>query len=319
VTIALRLEESRSDRVLEDAVIEAERLVAAAQALAIAFAELDDLSLPPLPPREIDEAELRAIAGLYLTAEMEGAGVIPGAEDLVRLARSGALRIDLGDAGPLLQNFWSERHQRVSESERQAFFAQLFGPRGGPSPTDRQVNDRFEDRMIDLCEALYKMDLQATNPSWGGVAQQARVRAAAQGMLYDLLQAAGGITLYFAQEILRTMKDSLTLLNHPAVRAAFQARTLWDVITAIDRQFRRRRRDPVMYVRRGKAGMTVLAWLADAAPFLDAGQPLLGLEHPVIGAAVEWLEVSLALSESGQPEPRYNEPVQASPWSALAG
>ena len=48
--------------------------------------------------------------------------------------------------------------------------------------------------------------------------------------------------------------------------------------------------------------MTILAWVAEAAPVLEsANQPIIGLDHPVIAAAAEWLEASLSLSE----EPAY--------------
>jgi hypothetical protein len=44
--------------------------------------------------------------------------------------------------------------------------------------------------------------------------------------------------------------------------------------------------------------MTILAWLADAAALLGDSRPLLAVDHPVIAAAVEWLELSLQLTES---------------------
>ena len=52
-------------------------------------------------PARIDQAQLRAIASLYLAAELEAAGVVPAVEHLTRLARTGALDLDLGEAAPL--------------------------------------------------------------------------------------------------------------------------------------------------------------------------------------------------------------------------
>jgi hypothetical protein len=57
--------------------------------------------------------------------------------------------------------------------------------------------------------------------------------------------------------------------------------------------------DPVSFVVRGKAGLTILSWLADAHQVINASvQPLVGLDNPVISAAVDWLQSSLAIEQS---------------------
>lgn len=302
---------------LEVALRRAESLVAAASGLALALDELGAIELPPSAGSAVDQAQLRAIATLYFAAELEGAGVIPATEALMRLARTGSLPLDLGAAAPLLQAFWQGRNERATVEERLGFFSGLFGTPGGPDHSEHPRNSDFEDRLIDLCEALYKLDEQASNASWGGIAQQARVRGTAQRLLANLLRVSSGITVFLAQEILSAIRQTLAILGHPAVKAAFGARTLWNVVDAIDRRLRRPRRDHSLLVRRGQAGMTILAWLAEAAPLLEtSNQPIVGLDHPVIPAAVDWLEASLALGETAQPE---TPSTADSRWAALAG
>ena len=46
--------------------------------------------------------------------------------------------------------------------------------------------------MIDLCEALYKLDELAQQCAWGGVAQQTRVRGAAGRLLDELARHMAG-------------------------------------------------------------------------------------------------------------------------------
>jgi len=169
--------------------------------------------------------------------------------------------------------------------------------------------------MIDLCEALYRLDEQASSASWGGVAQQTRIRRAAQRLLDNVVQVSSGITVFLAQEILATMRQALAILNHPALKGAFGARTVWNVVEAINRRLRLPPQEHQLHVRRGQAGLTVLAWLAEAAPHVEgSNQPLVGLDHPVVAAAAEWLEVSLALGEAGdQPSAK-----DASPRALLA-
>lgn len=295
----------------------AEGLIRGADAFTLALEDLGAIELPPVLGGEVDQAQLRAIATLYLASELEAAGVIPSVESLTRLARTGSLPLNLGDAAPLLQAFWQGRNARPGPEERQSFFAGLFGSPGGPDNAEFARNSEFEDRMIDLCEALYKLDEMASNVSWGGVAQQTRVRGTAQRLLANLLQKSGGITVFLSQEILSALRQALAILGHPAVRAAFGARTLWDVIAGIDRRVRSPRRVSILRFRRGQAGMTIIAWLAEAAPVITtSNQPIIGLDHPVIAAAVDWLEVSLSLTET---ETSQAPVTEKSPWAAVAG
>jgi len=175
-------------------------------------------------------------------------------------------------------------------------------------------NAEFEDLLINLCEALYKLDEQASNPSWGSVAQQARVRSASQSVLANLLRVSGGTTVFMGREVLELVRETLLILAHPSVKTAFRAQSIWDVVDEIDRRMRRPMREHELFLRRGQAGMTILSWLADAAPLLSTNKPLVGLDHPVIPAAVEWLEASLSLGQAAQTAP---PPHEQSQWAEL--
>ena len=63
--------------------------------------------------------------------------------------------------------------------------------------------------------------------------------------------------------------------------------------------------------------MTVLAWLGDAAPLLGSSGPLV-IDHPVIPAAVDWLEASLTLTEAPSPSQSRGTAGDVSGWDALA-
>jgi hypothetical protein len=311
-----------SDLELKRTLDAAGALTGFAMGVAMALDALIDIDLPPGADAQIDQAQMRAIASLYLASDLETAGVLPAVETLAGLTRSGAIGVDLGPATAMLQAFWKARNDRATPAERGAFFARLFGTQVGPAPTSAAgVNAEFEDHMLDLCEALYKLDELAVNPTYGGTAQQARVRAAAQGLAANLVHAGGGITAFFAQEILQSLKEALAILAVPQLRAVMRAHDTWAAITGIYRLAGQAAADPTPYARRGKAGMTVLAWLAEAAPLLgEPAQPLVGLDHPVIGAAVEWMETSLSIGESAPQGPSAAAPAPlqpASPWAAI--
>jgi hypothetical protein len=294
------------DAALQALLQRAEGLVGAASGLAFALDALPGIALPPTSS-PVDRAQLQGLATLYLAAELEGAGALTAAEDLVRLARSGSLRRDVGAAEPLLQDFWQSRHERISQSERLAVFARLFGTPGAPDDAQTTRNADFEERMIDLCEALYRVEE-------AGTAQPGRLRVAARALRDTLLRAGASFTALVAQELLEALRQALQLLGHHALQQALGVRGVWELVAAVDRMQRRNPRRPDLHLRRGQAGMTLLAWLADQAQALEgAGALRLAPDAPVIEAAVDWLEASLALSETGS---------QAAPtrddWSAFA-
>lgn len=297
-----------SEMLLDSALRKSQSLLGAAQAFAVGLDELGSIDLPPAVHGEIDQAQLRAIASLYLAADLEAAGVVPAVEALAGLGGGGTFSIDLGAAAPLVASFWKSRNDRANAGEREQAFGRLFGA-------------GFEDAMLDVCEALYKLDELATNANFGGIAQQTRVRVAATHLAAALADAGSGITVFLAQEILVAIKQALVILGLPDLRGAFGARDVWGTIAGIDRLTRTRRPDPRLFVRRGRAGMTVLAWLADAVPHLEnAAQLLVKLDHPVIPAAVDWMEAALAIGEEdvGPATQAALPAVTGSPWAALA-
>jgi len=311
-----------ADAIVASALAASERLVARATAHGLAFAldQLGDIDIPEPEMARIDKAQLRALATLYLAADLEPAGIIPAVETLAGLAATGATGLDLGAAEPLLAAWWRDRQDRVSAAERNAFFSRLFGTSAGPVAADAGRNADFEDRMLGLCEGLYKLDEMSSGDPYGGTAQQARVRAAARGLVENLGQAGGGITAFMATEVIDTLKQAFAIVGHPDMRRNFAARDIWDVVGGIGRIARQRFRPAGPYIRRGKAGMTVIAWLADVSDNLGRiGGPIVTIGHPVVGSAIDWIEATLDIGEAvaAEPAPRGERTATASPWSAL--
>lgn len=311
-----------ADAMLASALAVSERLVgeATAEGLAFALDQLGDIDIPEPAMARIDKAQLRALATLYLASDLEPAGIIPAVETLAGLSSSGASSLDLGGAQPLVVSWWQHRNDRVSAPERNAFFSRLFGTSAGPVAADANRNVSFEDRMLELCEALYKLDELSAGNSFGGTAQQARCRAAARAVVQNLGEASGGITAFMAAEIVTMLKEAFAIVGHRDLRGAFGARDIWGVVGGIGRIARQRFRPASPYIRRGKAGMTVIAWLAEVADLLGGmGGRIVAIGHPVVGAAIDWLEATLDIGEAAaaEPQPAAAPAAAASPWSAL--
>jgi len=249
---------------------------------------------------------------------------------LAGVAAGAAAEIDLGGAEPLVSAWWRHRSERLSAAERGAFFSRLFGTSAGAVSADAAHNGEFEECMLGLCEALYKLDETPSVGPHGDYAHQARVRSAARELARNLGAASTGVTAYMAGEIAGMLKDAFAILGHADLKHTFGARDIWGVVAGITRLSHRPNGQPAAYVRRGKAGMTVLAWLAECADSLVADGPLVSTDNPVLAAAAEWIEATLSLGEhvaaalpsmvgagsaatTGSPRP----PSQDSGWASL--
>jgi len=321
-----------ADAQLDAALMAGARLVQRATAPGLAFAldELGDITIPDPVADHIDKAQLRALASLYLAADLEPAGIIPSVEALAGVSATGGAAIDLGAAEALVAKWWQHRSERLSADERAAFFSRLFGTSIGPPAADANRNFQFEDRMLELCEALYKLDETPAAGPYGDTAHQSRVRSAARALAQNLGAACTGVTAYMAGEIAQMLKEAFAILGHADLRHNFGARDVWGVIAGIARVAHLPAMQPQVYVRRGKAGLIVLAWLADNSDNLAGMAPLVTVADPVVTAAAEWLEATLTLGESassaagtpGADEPAATPrnpppPPQGSSWAAL--
>jgi hypothetical protein len=294
---------------LTRAVQDAHNLLLAAETYSAMMAELVDIDLPPAAAA--DAMELRAIGALYLASTLEAAGLIQAAEDLTSLLRSGAVQGDLGEAAPLVDAFWKARVQRISEAERAALFGRLFGAPQGPEDVAGGSNAEFEELLLNLCDAIMKA-------ADGG--SQAGVRVAGTQLAENIAGVAGEMTQMMAREIFDTLNQAIAILNHADVRAMLAARTLWDAVASIDRRFRRPPRPTLSHLRRGRAGMAVLAWLADVVGNLERGTgALVSAGDTIVDSAVEWVDETLSLVRGDEPHPAVAPDARPAGASRRAG
>jgi len=284
------------------AVDDAHNLLLAAETHALMMAELGQIDLPPTAAA--DAMQLRAIASLYLASTLEAAGLIQAAEDFTALARTGAIAGDLGEAAALVEAFWRGRTQRINEPERLALFGRLFGAPSGPQDVAGGINGDFEELLLDLCDAIIK----AVD---GG--SQGRVRETGMRVAENVASASNDMVQMEARDIVNSLSQAIGILNHAQVRAMLMARTLWDAVGSIDRRFKRPPRPTLSHLRRGRAGMAVLAWLADVIDSLERSSgPIVHAGDSVLDSAIEWVDETLSLVRGEDAQ------STASPRSAIA-
>jgi hypothetical protein len=280
---------------LERALVVAIGLAHAAEDLALQLdlPSLDPLDLPPVVGTEADQARLRSIPPLYLASELEAAQLLPAAEAFAGIFASGGIQADVGPAADRVIAFWRGRHDRFAPEERRAFFARLFGGPGPALAGHGSVNDAFEGLLVDVAQAVAELQPQRGFPPLP--AAELTLRAAASELAANLATRTAGIPEPTARTILVAIAEALALFKEPAVQAALGTRSPWAAVRAAAQRYLQVEPWVEAHVRRGKGGMVVLAWLAEAVTTLDTSRPLAQPDALTIAAAADWLEASLAL------------------------
>jgi len=287
-------------RLIEDGAIDralalGERLLAAVEAFALQFdlPELGDIELPPSVGTEADQAALRSIAPLYFAAEIEQTRLLSAVEMLAGIFVSGGLQADPGAASPLLIEFWRKRQERLNEAQRRALFAHIFGYQGGPAlaTSTGRSNAAFETLMIDLTEDLARDDPAAAY-------NDIQIRMSARQLAANLIARGGGMAAFAARDLLPAIKTALEILKQPAAQQAAGANSVWLAVRNLAQMYLNEEVEIGAHVTRAKAGMLVLAWLAEVLPELElTGAPLVNPGDQVVGAALGWMQASLNLAE----------------------
>ena len=264
---------------------------AAALAFALAGGELGDLPELPLVVGA-DAVRLRAVAPLYLAAEVEAAELVRGAEVLAGLWVGGGLTADLGPAAPRLMDVWRGRHERFTVEERQAVYARMFGEPNGPLLAVRGArNLAFEGLLIDVADALFSVaDLPAGRRS---ASASAALQVSLQALGDNLLTRAGGVPDQAAAELVDGVRIALELFREPALQRAVGAASVWEAVRAVARRYLGTAPEVAVRVERATCGSAVLGWVGTAL-----AAPGAAVTASVSSAAGRWLEASLRLRES---------------------
>ncbi|WP_157650549.1 hypothetical protein [Burkholderia ubonensis] len=248
------------------------------ESLALASASLDacDVELFALPSdpfhldlpalhgsgqlHELNPATLRAIASLYLEAELEQAGVILAAELLAQSRNDLPLRSVA--AARKLQSFADDSRQQLSRDDRDRLFVRLFGiGHGSADAPPGLANHVFERLMLGVCDALQVATAPAALLPGGGIAlPAARLQNALGLLLDDLAVRQFGNTLAAGRRIDAALRAAIALLTDPGIQEYFGSSGLWDTLRRIYRELTP---DLGRIVTRGQAGMHLLRWIAD--------------------------------------------------------
>jgi len=262
------------------------------------------LDLPPLATGSRDAtmtaSAMRALAALYLQANLEDAGVLVIAELLGQSI--GQLRFVDAAGAQKLQPFAHPPGDFYARPQREAIFARVFGLGGATSQSAGNVE--FERQLAGLCVALQRCEEDLRLSGAAGTARVAALRYAASAVVFNLVPRQYGDTLIATRTVDRQLRLAIAALSDRSVLAQFRAANLWQVIRAVAGDATP---DISRLLARGQSGMAVLIWLATMLGNLAGTGPIVGRGDAVFTSAAQWLQATgldTAVSSSAAEERR---------------
>lgn len=215
-------------------------------------------------------------------------------DKLVELSQRGHLSLGRGPAGTKLYQYWREAPNRMSEVERQTFYAMTLGlPTGQPGA---QTNSDFQDlwlRFVSSVSELIRESrvealIRAEQPL--GINQQ-QVKKAARDLVSNMSLHGYGMAYYAAVDLQKQINEMIKLLSDEEVRSSFGARDMWGVIDQIAQVELGGARNSSKYRTLATSGAIITRWLGDnlhkindtTAPMID----MTSVENPPARLATE--------------------------------
>ena len=211
-------------------------------------------SLPDLASAvdlEVVATNLHAIQALYVAAMLEELALFRVVDRLVELFMQGQLPLGACDARTQLSEYGKRSTNRLSEAQRRALYARVFGIAGGEDGTT--PNREFDTLWIRFVSAVASYVPPRDNDA---------LRTAARDLAINLSLHGCRLSLYAANELAEAVRDAIYIVADPDLRAAYGARDMWQLIDQIATLELGGARNALRYRTMASAGAVVLAWLA---------------------------------------------------------
>lgn len=234
--------------------------------------EIDLPDLEEASEMDIVVDNLHATQAIYFTAMLEELRLFQVVDKLVELFQMGMLPVGKGKAGDLLYRYWKHGATRISEGERRSIYARAFGMPGG-NETQGMPNREFNDLFMRFVSAVssyvrqFKVDsmLRSKIPV---VVSQEQVRKSGRDLAANLSLHGYGIAYFVATEMQSQVKEFITLLSDPELKASFGARDMWQVIDQVATLELGGARNSVRFRTMADSGAVIIRWLANHASAL---------------------------------------------------
>lgn len=224
-----------------------------------------------------------ALQPAYFALMFDEMGAFQVVDKCVEQFQNGTLPIGRGTAGDALFKYWKETAIRVSENERRSFYARTLGSvTGHDDAPNREFNDLFL-RFVSSVSWFVRQnnvdDLLRTKIP-GAVSQQ-QVRKSARDLAANLSLHGFGMAYFMATDLQKQVKEVIAILSHPEIMAAYGARDMWQVIDQVAATELDGAKNSLRYRSMAASGAIIIAWLANNAEELSAGNfdPILDIDE----------------------------------------
>ncbi len=187
-------------------------------------------------------------------------------DKLIEMSQRGQLSLSRGKAGTQLYDYWRQAPNRMSEIERQTFYAMTLGlPTGQPGA---QVNIEFQDlwlRFVSSVSALVRENRvdRLIRSSLPVAINQQQVKKSARDLVSNMSLYGYGMAYYAAIDLQKQINEMIELLSDSELRSAFGARDMWGVIDQIAQVELGGARNSSKYRTLATSGAIVTRWLGD--------------------------------------------------------
>lgn len=248
------------------------------------FHELD-INLPDLETEtmsfEVVADHCKLFGSFIFASAFEELRAFQVVDSLVDMSQRGTISLVRGPAGTQLYNYWRAAPNRMTEAERQTFYAMTLGlPTGQPGVA---VNVDFQDlwlRFVSSVSSLIRESRvdQLLRSALPFAINQQQVKKAARDLAVNMSAHGYGMVFYAAVDLQKQINEMIALLTDPELRAAFGARDMWGVIDQVAATELGGARNSSKYRMLATSGAIITAWMAKNVDRLkDPTLPMINL------------------------------------------
>ena len=202
-------------------------------------------------------------------------------DTLIDMSQRGNISLIRGTAGTQLYNYWRDAPNRMSQSERQTFYAMTLGlPTGQPGVA---VNRDFQDlwlRFVSSVSSLVRESRvdQLLRSALPVSINQQQVKKAARDLAINMSAHGYGMVFYAAADLQKQINEMIALLQDKELQAAFGARDMWGIIDQVAQTELGGARNSSKYRMLATSGAIITSWMAKNADRLrDPTLPMIDL------------------------------------------
>lgn len=230
---------------------------------------------------EVVSSHCKLMGSFIFASAFEELKAFQVVDKLVEMSQRGDLALVKGPAGTQLYSYWREAPNRMSESERQGFYAMMLGlPTGQPGV---KVNTEFQDLWLRFVssvstlvrEARVDALIRAATPM---AVNQQQVKKAARDLATNMSLHGYGMAFYAAADLQKQINDMIALLQDKELLAAFGSGDMWGVIDQVAQTELGGARNSSKYRMLATSGAIITSWIAQNTDRLrDPTSPMVDL------------------------------------------